>query len=199
MANDEQSLVGLPTNVKAYPRVSHVTDYVVAVNGAVLNWAINMTRDGHDPIAYMNAKGDRGTYLHNCIEAMLKGEMRIEDVQAMDRDYVASTVASLDGWRMVGQEIKLWSDTLKVRGTLDYIGYNPEGVLVIRDWKSGKPKRTEIIQLNLYADMVAERMALAVDHLELVYLRKRKPNIVVVPRIYDLGTSVMTLYRNLGD
>jgi hypothetical protein len=197
--NDADSLIGVPEHAQQFPRSSTVIDHVIAVKGAILHWAIGMVQDGQDPIAYMNVKGDRGTLLHTHIEQVINGVYGIDKVEPMHRPFVEGAVDLCRGDMEVEQEIRRWSDTLKVRGTPDYVAVRPDGKRVMRDWKSGRESRTHAIQLHIYKFMYEERTGKTIDAMEDVYLRKRQPKVVPVEFVPGLAEAVCLLYHNLED
>lgn len=83
----------------------------------------------------------RGSYVHAVMHAILENDFDLEDCDPRFRGYVDSGLGYLDTAKLtpVHVEWRFWHVRRWFAGTVDYIAWNPDGVLVISDWKTGHP------------------------------------------------------------
>lgn len=126
----------------------------------------------------------RGTAIHLLAEEYLRN--RVPQVTWFDRDMWRSfkpLLNRIDNIRAI--EGKLYSDRLKLAGTVDLIG-DFDGVLSIIDFKTSKRIKTEedilnyFIQCTAYACMVYERYALKIKQIAvLIAIDDEEPQVFV--------------------
>jgi hypothetical protein len=90
----------------------------------------------------------RGTYVHQVLHYYLEGDFDLDDCDPRFRGYVDSALEYLarankrplviDG-AVIAIEYRFWHRTRMFAGTMDYLGWDPDGVLSIDDWKTGQP------------------------------------------------------------
>ena len=114
---------------------------------------------------------DKGTYVHNWIEAFVReGEQPAMPVAPQLREVIESF---LKWWETMGiepvtPEIKLCSPTLQLAGTADLL-CRVDGKLTIMDWKTGKGIYPEMfLQLAAYALMYEEEFGEKIEQLYIV-------------------------------
>jgi hypothetical protein len=92
----------------------------------------------------------RGTYVHTVLHLYRTGLYDLNDCAPQYRGYVDSALAYLDalGKRtlldaagaVVGLEYRFWHLARMYAGTMDDLGWDPDDVLAIDDWKTGEPE-----------------------------------------------------------
>jgi len=91
----------------------------------------------------------RGRYVHAVIHLLLDGDFDLSECATEYRGYVDSALgylATLKKRRLVevaggpGVEWRFWHLTRMYAGTIDYLGWDVDGVLSIDDWKTGEPE-----------------------------------------------------------
>lgn len=155
------------------PRVSQVLDVIarpeyqrMALDAAatyavdeVLYWSEELPRAAaiakikQEATARRDAAGRRGTKIHNAVDTILKGE-EAEDVDPDHLPYIAQAVRFLDDWMLkpLHSEQTVYSRTYQYAGTADLIAEVRTYGNVPIDWKSGRPKDANAIQLSAYAN-----------------------------------------------
>lgn len=158
------------------------------------NWS-DLTRwgyDGRDAQTFLNglidqakaepdrvkdAAADWGTEVHGYIQQDIEAEIQGNNRQAVVPDvFRASLIAfhyleaklDITWW---ATEMVVWSDTLRVAGTVDAVGQLPDGSWILMDWKTGeyRPEKKgkdyhggffwpaeNALQLAAYASMFTE-------------------------------------------
>ena len=101
------------------------------------------------PDRILTAAQGRGTYVHTVLHYYLDGDFDLDDCEPSYRGYVDSAlrylalvnkrpVQTVDG-RAQSAEFRFWHVERKFAGTVDYVGFDGDGVLSIDDWKTGEP------------------------------------------------------------
>jgi hypothetical protein len=91
----------------------------------------------------------RGTYVHQVLHYYLEGDFDLGDCDVRFRGYIDSALEYLarankkplrnaDG-AAIAVEYRFWHQARMFAGTIDYLGWDPDGVLSIDDWKTGEP------------------------------------------------------------
>lgn len=91
----------------------------------------------------------RGTYVHQVLHLYLEDDFDIDDCDPRFRGYLDSAIAYLaeakikplrdsDG-KPMAVEYRFWHQPRMFAGTVDYVGWDPDGVLALTDFKSGNP------------------------------------------------------------
>lgn len=120
------------------PSVTQVLNEIGFIDFSAVPWDIL-----HDAQA-------RGTYVHTVLHYWLEGDFDLADVEERYRGYVDSALEylSLAGVRglehpethqPIAVEYRFWDRARRFAGTLDYVAWDPDGVLAIIDWKTGQP------------------------------------------------------------
>lgn len=92
----------------------------------------------------------RGTYVHQVLHAYLEDDFDIEDCDPRFRGYVDSAIAYLaelkskplrdpDTGKAIAVEYRFWHIPRMFAGTVDYVAWDPDGVLAISDFKTSQP------------------------------------------------------------
>ena len=111
------------------------------------------------PDEIMEAAGQWGTRVHgvlqDCIQATLEGLLVVDVPNDVSPSVEAFKAFSMEHEiRWLATEVTVWDRELAVAGTVDAIGYGPDGY-VIADWKTGKRIYPEAaLQVSAYAAMV---------------------------------------------
>lgn len=136
------------------------------------NWRKRVGSDKADEIT--KASTSRGTDTHTLIEHYLKNEEDLPNVQPLSKtlfDIIQPSLDRIDNVRML--EGSLYSDTLKIAGTVDCIA-DFDGELSIIDFKtSAKPKPVGwiegyFVQACAYSAMLFERTGLEAKKLVII-------------------------------
>src|SRR3954468_9025432 len=90
----------------------------------------------------------RGTYVHQVLHYYLEGDFDLDDCDPRFRGYVDSALEYLgrankrpliiDG-AVIAIEYRFWHRARMFAGTMDYLGWDPDGVLSIDEWKTVQP------------------------------------------------------------
>src|SRR4029450_14005413 len=91
----------------------------------------------------------RGTYVHQVLHAYLEDDFDIEVCDPRFRGYVDSAICYLaeanikplrdpDG-KPIAVEYRFWHQPRMFAGTVDYVGWDPDGGLAIPDFATGHP------------------------------------------------------------
>lgn len=102
------------------------------------------------PADILLAAQQRGTYVHTCLHYFLIRDFDLPDTDPRFRGYVDSAIAYLESADLRGVEHPDTGQPIAVEyrfrdrekgfaGTLDYLAWDPDGVLVICDFKTGVP------------------------------------------------------------
>lgn len=167
---------------------------VTTVFGIIENTALNEWRDsiGHeeaDRVAKRAAK--RGTYIHEQAEHLLKGTKAPNDPinNMLYRDAWNAFKPTVDKIGDVyAVETQLYSDKLRIAGTVDCIGYW-QGKVSIIDFKTSSRRKTHEsietywMQTAAYAQMWEERTGIEVN------------NLVILMSVEDDTPMVFTDYK----
>jgi hypothetical protein len=121
------------------------------------DWAFRMGHEGLDPDKLMIEAANIGSIAHFMLNCRFKGETPdLSDYSP--NEVTAGTDIFNKFWKswaslkltLVASEIELVSETYRYGGTLDTVGRNEEGLLVLVDWKS-----TPSIYVSHYKQIVA--------------------------------------------
>lgn len=105
--------------------------------------------------------GERGTIMHEMIESYFRNEPIDSKGNAIANKLYRSMSIYFKRMNVVDLEFALWSDTMKIAGRVDCLGYF-DGVLSIIDFKSSRKEKPEqwikdyFIQTTLYSMMLYE-------------------------------------------
>jgi hypothetical protein len=101
------------------------------------------------PDATLDQAKARGTYVHQVLHAYLEEDFDVDDTDPRFRGYVDSALEYLAIARMkplrndvgvpIAVEFRFWDPDRRFAGTMDYLAWDPDGVLAICDWKTGEP------------------------------------------------------------
>jgi hypothetical protein len=126
------------------------------------------------PDRTLEAAQARGTYVHSVLHYLLENDFDLTDVDERFRGYIDSALAYLDLAKLrplvhpetgeaIAVEYRFWDRDRRFAGTLDYLAWDTDDVLVINDWKTGEPSDVAApLQLAAYEHGV--RMTLFPDH-----------------------------------
>lgn len=91
----------------------------------------------------------RGSYVHKVLHYYLEGDFDLADVAEPYRGYVDSAIEYLAvagmkplrdaGGNPIAIEFRFWDRARRFAGQMDYLAWDPDGVLVVNDWKTGLP------------------------------------------------------------
>lgn len=91
----------------------------------------------------------RGTYVHQVLHAYLEEDFDVADTDPRFRGYVDSAIAFLESADMkplrsdagtpLAVEYRFYDRIRGFAGTIDYVAWDPDGVLSLNDWKTGEP------------------------------------------------------------
>jgi hypothetical protein len=151
-----------------------------------------------------NASADAGTFVHDWLHAMLRGEVR--KLPENNKMAIAATAAfqwfNNHTWQLVLAEHPLCSPKLKMAGTPDGVGYL-DGKLTILDWKTGKDiYYAALIQCAFYAIMFEEEYGLKIEQIVLVNASLENPfktyTTANVRHLMQMARAVHRLYKSMG-
>jgi hypothetical protein len=101
------------------------------------------------PADVLAAAQARGTYVHDVLHYVLEDDYELAACDPRFRGYVDSALAYIDQvqkrpirdaeGRTLGVEWRFWHRRRWYAGTMDWLGFDPDGVLAIDDWKTGVP------------------------------------------------------------
>ena len=123
-----------------------------------------------------------GTAVHEDIVAVVGGAKPKygESVQAL------KCIAD-HGIAIEAQEMMLWDSSFKIAGTCDFIGRDPEGQIVVMDWKTGQGPYPEMaLQLGAYSRMLDIITPEMTAHASIV---KLTPDAYSVHKVRDLKAA----------
>ena len=90
------------------------------------------------PDKVRDESAELGTLAHECINEILSGrEPEVPD-EVRPAVYGAIDWSSEMGLEVVATESRIWHPVHRYAGTVDFIGRDPEGRLVVADWKRSK-------------------------------------------------------------
>lgn len=104
---------------------------------------------------------ERGVYVHQGLHAYLEDDFDLCDCDPRFRGYIDSALKYLaelkktplrdDDGNAISVEWRFWDVERRFAGTVDYVGWDPDGTLSIDDWKTGDPDDVSApIQLAAY-------------------------------------------------
>jgi hypothetical protein len=135
---------------------------------------------------------DRGTETHALVERVIKKGVQIfEEVPLELLPAVRGAVAYLNdyGITVIATEQTVWSDSLKVAGTFDGLGWMGDK-LVLFDWKRSKGIYWEYaLQLGAYAKMLGELTGKTPDEAHVVRLAQGDGPLYEVQVLADLDAA----------
>src|SRR5262245_35344971 len=101
------------------------------------------------PDRILSRAQERGTYVHGVLHLYLEDDYDLEDCRPDFRGYVDSAIGYLatlgkrplrdEHGQPVAVEYRFWQRARMFGGTVDYVGWDADGVLSIDDWKTGEP------------------------------------------------------------
>jgi hypothetical protein len=101
------------------------------------------------PDAIRRAALERGAWVHQALHAYLEDDYDVDDAPPEYRGYLDSAIAYLGqiqktpvrdaSGKAIAVEYRFWHRRRMFAGTVDYVGFDADGVLSIDDWKSGSP------------------------------------------------------------
>jgi len=102
------------------------------------------------PVDVLAAAQARGTYVHTVLHYWLEDDYDLDDCDPRFRGYVESALAYIVTLRKtalrdpatdaaLAVEWRFWHKRRAFAGTIDWLGFDPDGVLAIDDWKTGVP------------------------------------------------------------
>lgn len=163
-----------------YPSVTTFLSYVLDKSG-LDEWRKNVGEAEANKITKQST--DRGTELHHLCEMYLKGTP-VETKYPMVRSMFSQMKPYLNKIdNIVGLELSLHSDRLRLAGTLDCAA-DYEGVPSIIDFKNSNHQKSEedilgyFLQTTIYSVMLKERFGLS--HKQLVILMATQGNRILV-------------------
>lgn len=108
--------------------------------------------------------GDRGTAVHNSIEAYVLGEDLPDDLTYDERACAEQAMAFLDerGGTVLASELTVFNPSVGYAGTLDLWSMDEDGSLGIDDWKTSK---------SIYAEHAVQQIAYR--HAEFAVVQKK--------------------------
>ena len=119
-----------------------------------------------------DARADRGTGIHEEVATWLGRDP--DEIDYDDLTGPAShAIQFIKDWdiTVLGREVVVWDDELKVAGTLDGVGTLPDGSVILWDWKTGSGPYWEMaLQLGAYWSMYGNLTGTVVDRLGIVKL-----------------------------
>lgn len=137
--------------ITSFDRESHVYrigDHVVPSVTQVLNDERFIDFSGV-PDGILATAQARGTYVHQVLHAYLEDDFDLDDCDPRFRGYVDSAIAYLADLKKqplrdasgqaIAVEYRFWHARRMFAGTIDYVGWDPDDVLSLDDWKTGAP------------------------------------------------------------
>lgn len=118
--------------------------------GKLIDAVIQLVRDrGQER---RTAAADRGTTIHEEITDFVVSGRSVEDSFLSPQCEAAVRFLDHEGITMMDSERIVWFENWKIAGTIDGIGRNRNGELIIWDWKTGSGPWPEMaLQLGAYA------------------------------------------------
>ena len=139
-------------------------------SGALLHWAFKQGQSGTKHL-YEKAEeaADVGTLVHDTIEAKLHGDP-LPEIPPDKKERVDSAMRAFESWRegrrleIIATEVPLVSEDYRYGGTIDAVGREADGRLVLVDWKSSNAIYSDhLLQLSAYAELWDESKGLDPD------------------------------------
>lgn len=118
--------------------------------GKLIDAVIQLIRDRGEE--RRTAAADRGTTIHEEISEFIVSGAKVEDAFLTPQCEAAVRFLDHEGITMTDSERIVWFEDWKIAGTIDSIGRNQNGELIIWDWKTGSGPWPEMaLQLGAYA------------------------------------------------
>jgi len=141
-------------------RLASVSTVLGVINKPrLVNWAVGLTKEGVDHNDVRDSAAALGTDLHKAIQLHLDGEDQA--IKLQNNMIVAAMLARWVEWykqsgiTITATEMMVYHPKLKYAGTLDALGYDNNGRLVVLDWKSGGLWPEMALQLAAYGAAVS--------------------------------------------
>lgn len=183
-----------------YPSVTTVLGSVS--NTYLAEWRANVGEEVANDISKRAA--DRGTLIHAAAEKYLLSEsFQFNMFQRIERDMFNELKVHLDTFEVVhALETRMWSDRLRVAGTVDCI-MERGGKFYIVDFKtSGRYKSRDDIhsyfhQASAYALMFYERTGIVVDRLLILISTQDDGVLVFEEKVKDWMPGFIEIRKNI--
>lgn len=124
-----------------------------------------------------------GSHMHLCFEHFLKGidlppHSTPEEQKGYKMFRAGSTIIKEFVKEVLGQEMMVYSNILKVAGQFDLLCKNRKGEIVLVDFKSTKIKKNKVaandyrLQCAFYRQCIKESMGLDIHHSSLLFITR---------------------------
>lgn len=112
---------------------------------------------------------NRGTLLHQCVEALIDGDLnKFNNIGNNENviDFITPSVnvfANIAKCKSIGKEEIVYNEALRYAGRYDYYAYSPRNKRVLFDWKTASQKKyleycnNYFLQLTAYSEAIKER------------------------------------------
>ncbi len=176
----------------------------------LVNWAVGLTKQGVDHTEERDKAAEQGTELHTAIQEYLAND-------EAPWHYSMTVTAMLARWvewyknsgiTITATEMMVYHPKYKYAGTLDALGHDSNGNLVVLDWKSGGLWPEMALQLAAYAYAVQYNadvyLGEDVQVRGLVVGLKQSPAEVkevegIGDKVFTMFDSALYIYNNLKD
>ena len=120
-----------------------------------------------DTSFYTEDGRERGTYVHRAVELWNQGRLDMDTVDDEIFGYLEGWQKYISdfGMQPVETEKRVYNETYRYAGTLDYIGISESGRRYLIDIKTGGANKTHAMQLAAYRECVDN-----IDYVRTVYL-----------------------------
>lgn len=111
------------------------------------------------PSGILEHARDRGSLVHEALHYLNDGDLHLDSVPDDLRGYVQAGIdfRRCSGFTVYSCELRVYSPTWRVAGTLDLLGRWEDDVLTIADYKTGDPSDVAAdLQLAAYAELLRE-------------------------------------------
>jgi hypothetical protein len=111
------------------------------------------------PEGILEAARERGSLVHEALHYLNDDDLNLDSVRDDLRGYVQAGIdfRRLSGFTVYSCELRVYSPTWRVAGTLDLLGRWDDDVLTIADYKTGSPADVAAdLQLAAYAELLRE-------------------------------------------
>jgi len=179
-------------------RLASVSTVLGMINKpGLVSWAVRLTKEGLDHTEERDRAAEVGTNLHKAIQLHLDGELSA--VMLQNDMVVAAMLARWIDWykqsgiTITATEKMVYHPELKYAGTLDAMGHDNNGNLVVLDWKSGGLWPEMALQLAAYGAAIRYHANVAdpdSDHPVRGILVGLQHSPVEVKEVDDMSTSL---------
>jgi len=139
-------------------KLPNVTSILGIVNRpGLINWAVKLTKQGEDHNVERDKAAELGTQVHKAIQ------YHLSEGKVNANDYELEVLAMLGRWvewyedsgiSIIATEKMIYHPYHKYAGTVDALGMDSNGKLVVLDWKSGGIWPEMAVQVSAYARAV---------------------------------------------